>query len=144
LENLFGGYHAEDKTRQCILSQDDVPASWRYRVDRRELPRGDVINARFGWRYSVVDETAGATVLTVETGTIGTLPPVQTIVAVCSRYSGPLKCDFGLEPGSTLVPIGYKSLPPGYLPLVEVEDPDTWEIGILARALSLEPRTRAD
>jgi hypothetical protein len=43
-----------------------------------------------------------------------------------------------------VVPIGHKLLPPNYPNFVELEDPDTWEIGILARALSLESRTRAD
>lgn len=144
LFNLFDGDHDTDKTRQCILSQDDLPARWRYRIERRELPRGDVINARFGWRYSAIDETTGAAIVTVETGTIGTLPLVQTIIVVCWLYSGPLKCDFSLERGSTLIPIGYKLPPRGYSPLIELDEPDTWEIGILARALSLEPRTRAD
>jgi hypothetical protein len=144
LVNLFHGDHDKDKTRRCILSQEDLPASWRYRIERRDLPKGDVVNARFGSRYSVIDETTGAAVLTVETGTIGTLPLVQTVMVVCSLYSGLLKCDFGLERDPTRVPIGYKLLPASYSPLVESEDPDTWEIGILARALSLEPRTRAD
>jgi hypothetical protein len=144
LENLFQGQHDIDKTRQCILSQDDLPASWRYRIESHELPRGNFINARFGSSYSVIDEATSTPVLTVETGTIGILPLVQTITAICSTYSGPLKCSFGLERDPTLVPIGYKSLPPGYSQFVKLEDPDTWEIGILARALSLEPRTRAD
>jgi hypothetical protein len=144
LVNLFHGDHDKDKTRQCILSQDDLPASWRYRLERRDLLKGDVINARFGSHYSVIDETTGAAVLTVETGTIGTLPLVQTIIVVCSLYRGALKCDFGLERDPALVPIGYKLLRRGYAPFVELEDPDTWEIGILGRALSLEPRTPAD
>jgi hypothetical protein len=144
LVNLFDGDHAKDKTRQCILSQDDLPASWRYRIERHELAKADVINARFGWRYSVLDETTGTTVLEVETGAIGTLPAVQTAIAVCGLYSGPLKCEFGLDRSATLVPVGYKFLPAGYSPFVETDDPDTWEIGILARALSLEPRERTD
>ncbi len=141
--NLFGGYHDSDKTRQCILSQNDLPASWRYRIESQYLPEGDFINARFGSRYSVIDETTSATLLTVETGVIGTLPPVQTITAICSLYSGPLKCSVGLLRSSTLVPIGHKLAPSGPY-FVELEAPDTWEIGILARALSLQPRTRAD
>ncbi|WP_079537281.1 hypothetical protein [Bradyrhizobium lablabi] len=144
--DLFGGYHDNDKTRQCILSQNDLPASWRYRIESQYLPEGegDFINARFGSRYSVIDETTSATLLTVETGAIGTLPPIQTITAICSLYSEPLKCRVGLLPSSTLVPIGYKLPPSGTPNFVELEDPDTWGIGILARALSLQPRTRAD
>jgi hypothetical protein len=42
------------------------------------------------------------------------------------------------------VPIGYKLPVAGISHFVELEDPDTWEIGILARALSLQPRTRKD
>lgn len=142
--DLFRGYHDQDKTRQCILSRNDLPASWRYRIESSYLPEGDVINARFGSRYSVIDETSGATLLTVETGAIGTLPPVQTITAICSAYSDPLKCQIGLLPCSALVPIGHKLAPSGIPGFVELEDPDTWEIGILARALSLQPRSRAD
>jgi hypothetical protein len=84
---------------------------------------------------SVIDETSRATLLSVETGAIGTLPPVQTIIAICSTYSGPLKCGIELFPSSTLVPIGHKLAPAGVSNFVELEDPDTWEIGILARAL---------
>lgn len=144
LEDLFHGNHDRDKTRQCLLSEDDLPTSWRYRIESRYLTEGDLINARFGSVYSVVDETTNMTVLAVETGTIGTLPPVQTITLICSVYSGPLKCSFGLLRATTLIPIGYKLLPPNYPSFAELDDPDTWEIGILARALSLEPRTRAD
>jgi hypothetical protein len=143
-DDLFGGYHDSGKTRQCILSQDDVAASWRYRLESKYLPEGDFINARFGSRYSVIDETTNATLLTVETGAIGTLPMIQTITAICSLYSGPLNCHVALLRSSTLVPVGYK-IPQGGIPqFFELQDPDTWEIGILARALSLQPRTRAD
>jgi hypothetical protein len=144
--DLFGGYHDSDKTRQCILSRNDLPASWRYRIESQYLAEseGDFINARFGSRYSVIDEITSATLLTVETGAIGTLPPIQTITAICSLYSGSLKCRVGLLPSLTLVPIGHKLPPSGIPHFVELEDPDTWEIGILARALSLQPRTRAD
>jgi hypothetical protein len=134
------------KTRQCILLQNGLPASWHYRIEGRYLPRdkGDFTNERFGSRYSVIDEAGGKTLLTVETGTIGTLPPVQTITVICSAYSGAPRCGFGLFPSSTLVPIGYKLPVAGIPHFVELEDPDTWEIGILARALSLQPRTRKD
>jgi hypothetical protein len=142
--DLFRGYHDQDKKRQCILSRNDLPASWRYRIESSYLPEGNTINPRFGSRYSVIDETSGATLLTVETGAIGTLPPIQTITAICSVYSGPLKCRVGLLPSSTLVPIGHQ-LPLSGIPyFAELEDLNTWEIGILARALSLQLRTRAD
>jgi hypothetical protein len=91
MANLFQGDHDKDKTRQCILSQDNLATNWRYRIERRDLLNGDVVNARFGWHYSVIDETTSAAVLTVETGTIGTLPLVQTVIVVCSLNSGPLK-----------------------------------------------------
>ena len=144
MDDLFGGYHDSDKTRQCVLSQEGLAASWRYRIESQYLPEGDFINARFGSRYSVIDETTGATLLTVETGAIGTLPTIQTIMAICSLYSGPLKCSVGLLRASTLIPIGYKIPPSATSRFVDPQDPDTWEIGILARSLSLQPRTRAD
>lgn len=142
--DLFRGYHDQGKTRQCILSRNDLPASWRYRIQSSYLPEGNSINPRFGSRYSVIDETSGATLLAVETGAISTLPPIQTITAICSVYSGPLKCRVGLSPSSTLVPIGHKLMPSEIPYFADLEDPNTWEIGILARALSLQPRTRSD
>lgn len=142
--DLFAGAHDSDKTRQCILSRNDLPASWRYRIESQYLAQGNIINPRFGARYSVIDETTGATVLAVETGSIGTLPPVQTVTVICSFYSGPLNCSAGLVRGPTLVPIGHKLRPRGIPNFADLEDPDMSEIGILARALSLQPRTRAD
>jgi hypothetical protein len=144
LEDLFHGNHDRDKTRQCLLSQSGLPATWRYRIESRYLTGGDTINARFGSVYEVIDQTTDAPLLTVETGTIGTLPPVQTIILICSLYSGPLTCHFELQRDEAMIPIGYKLPPPNYSNFADLDDPETWEIGILARALSLEPRTRSD
>jgi hypothetical protein len=115
---------AADRRRQCHLYVDEC-VTW---------PK----------RTSDIYEIASATLLTVETGVIGTLPPIRTITAICSLYSGSLKCSVGLLPSSTLVPIGHKLPPSGIPHFVELEDLETWELGILARALSLQPRTRAD
>jgi hypothetical protein len=145
--DLFPAYKGADKTRQCLISQDGLPAVWRYRIIREEsLRRGDWMNQRFGTDFTVIDDRAGKTVLQVETASIRTLPPILTLVAGCTiaGSGAPRTCEILPWGSSRLVPAGYKPRTDKGNPFTPTVDPAHSEVAALAKALGLEPRLPTD
>jgi hypothetical protein len=134
-------------TRQCILMQDGLPAEWRYRIKGEYLVEEDTRYYRhFGRKWTVFDEKTGAQLVSVEVGGFKTLPAVQTVIAGCALHSGAARwiCGTGLMREMSFIPVGYKKRSDRGNVFIPINDPDTWEITPLARALSLEPRKTTD
>jgi len=145
--DLFASYKGGDKTRQCILSQDGLAGDWRYRI------KGEYINEReaalyrhFGSRWTVSDDRTGAKLVSVEVGGFNPLPPIQTVFAGCALNSGAARwdCAAGLMREGAFIPVGFKKRTDGGNNFIPTNDPDTWEITVLARALSLDLRQPTD
>jgi len=146
-KDLFPTYGPSEKTRQCIISQDGLPAEWRYRIKSDYInTTSDFYTKRFGRKWTVIDERTGQNLLSVEVGGIKTLPPIPMIYAGCMLNSGAPSwdCNFGLMQGADFMAIGYKKRTDNGNPFIPTKDPDTWEISALARALSLELRRPTD
>jgi hypothetical protein len=121
-------------TTQCIVLEIVPTLNARYSIEGTRTD-GDIINPRYGQRYRLIDTTNNTTLVSVETATIMTLPPIQTIVAGCTLIGGPAAdwpCGFGFAASSEPVRVGVGPIQ------TALDDPT---IGLLARALSLEPRT---
>lgn len=133
--------------RQCIISQDGLLAEWHYRIMGEYLKEeNDLLYRHFGSRWVVFDERSGAQLGSVEIGGFQALPPVQTVTAGCALDSGAARwvCGTSLMHELAFVPVGYRQRTDRGSRFIPINDPDTWEITPLARALSLEPRRVTD
>jgi hypothetical protein len=146
ISDLFFSYKGEDKSRQCIVSQYGVPAEWRYRITVELAPSDSLLFQRFIRKWTVVDDRTGAKLLSVEAGGFKTLGVIPMFYAGCSLNSGAARwdCGAGVMYASSLIPAGYKPRIGGGYGFGDMNDPDTWEISALARALSLELRQPTD
>jgi hypothetical protein len=146
-------YHYKgNKTRQCILSQNGLPAEWRYRITTNYTyaqDRASSLFTRYGRAFEIFDERDNRMLGTVTVATLTPFPIVPWIVAGCGLNSGAAKwqCSWGLTKGGTPIAAGYKPRPandPQKNPFIPSLDPETWEVTQLARTLGLEPRQPTD
>lgn len=150
-KDIFYHYRG-NKTRQCILSQDGLPAEWRYRITGNYSYAADQASslfARRGETFEIFDERDKRTLGTIEVATFTPFPVVPWIVAGCGLNSGAAKweCGWSLTKGETSIAAGYKRRAaddPQTNPFIPSLDAETWEVTQLARALGLEPRQPTD
>jgi hypothetical protein len=146
--DLFPSYKGPDKSRQCIIQQDRLPAQWRYRIKADGTRSNNVAVRSYGTKWTVFDGQRAEPLLTVEVRELFTVLPIPLLLAGCGLNSGAARWDCGATLMGSLFPTtaGYKGglntltmnpPPPG-------SDVDTWQISALARALSLEARQPTD
>lgn len=170
-KDLFPYWRGE-KTRQCILEQDNLPADWRYRINvtdtsftgtkSLDVKSSDVtsigtkftdtshrvdaflFDRRQSKIFDIFDERDKRRLATIEVTSFATFPIVPVFVAACGidQSFKRLGCAFGLLKAGPIIDAGFKPFRPGN---PEPAQPaDTWEIMPLARALGLEPRLPTD
>jgi hypothetical protein len=146
-------YHfVGNKTRQCILSHDGLPAEWRYRIAANYTYAEDRASSFFtrrGKAFEIFDERDKHTLGIIEIATFVPFPVIPWIVAGCGLNSGAAKwqCGWGLTKGGTSIAAGYKPRAaddPQKNPFIPSLDAETWEVTQLAKALGLEPRQPTD
>jgi hypothetical protein len=150
-KDIFYYYHG-NKTRQCILSQDGLPAEWHYRITANYTYTKDHASSLFtrrGKAFEIFDERDKRILGTIEVATFTPFPVVPWIVAGCGLNSGAAKwqCGWNLTKGGTSIAAGYKPRAaddPQTNPFTPSLDAETWEVTQLARALGLEPRQPTD
>jgi hypothetical protein len=150
-KDIFYNYQGA-KTRQCILSQDGLPAEWRYRIKASYTYAQDRASSLFerrGKAFEIFDDRDNRSLGTIEIATLTPFPVVPWIVAGCSLNSGAPKwqCGWGLIKGGSAIVAGYKARAandPQKNPFIPSADAETWEVTQLARALGLEPRQPTD
>jgi hypothetical protein len=112
-KDIFYFYHA-NKTRQCILSQDGLPAEWRYRITANYTYTDDRASSLFtrrGKTFEIFDERDKSMLGTIEVATFTSFPVVPLIVAGCGLNSSAAKwqCFWGLMKEGTSIAAGYKT-----------------------------------
>ncbi|MGL4489764.1 MAG: hypothetical protein ACRCU5_10015 [Rhizobiaceae bacterium] len=145
-------YYPGKKTLQCILSQDSLPANWRYRIKGSytyEKDRASWLFKRYGSMHEIFDDKQDTKLGTIETATFYPMPTVPKIFAGCGLNSGAAKwqCSWGFVHGSTPYAAGYKQrskTDPQRNPFTPSQDPETWGSYQLAKALGLEMRQPMD
>lgn len=150
-KDIFLHYKGE-KTRQCIISQDGLPADWRYRIKGNYTSRKNTASwlfTRYGRSYDIYDDEAGRLLGTVEVASFSPLLPVPFIAAGCALNSGAPSwdCFAGLMKQGITFHAGYKGRSTQERKrsrFARSDDPETWEISALAKALGLEPRQPTD
>ena len=145
-------YYPGKRTRQCILSQDGLPAEWRYRITARYTYAEDQETSLFtrrGTAFEIFDERDKRSLGTIVVATFTPFAAVPWIIAGCGLNSGAAKwqCGFSLTKGVSYITAGAKvraADDPQKNPFIPSLDSETWEVTQLARALGLEPRQPTD
>lgn len=148
INDLFKHYSGPNKTRQCILSSEGLPASWRYRIHGQYTSpknRPSWLFKRSGHDYEIIDDVENRVLGKIEYARISTFPIIPFVTAGCiSVGSSRWECTLGPQTFATTVMAGYPKLARAKFPYRPSTNPDDWEITPLAKALGLEPRRPTD
>jgi hypothetical protein len=145
-------HYPGNKTRQCILSQDGLPAEWRYRITANYTYAKDQASSLFtrrGKAFEIFDERNKRLLGTVEVATFTPIAIVPRIFAGCGLDGGAAKwvCTWGLTKDGRSIAAGYQlraADDPQKNPFIPSLDAETWEVTQLARALGLAARQPTD
>jgi hypothetical protein len=147
--DIFYNYPAP-RSRQCILSQDGLPAEWRYRITADYIFEDDryaTLFKRYGKRFEIFDDQNKRLLGTIEVVSFVPISAVPWIVAGCNPGSSGANCIWYLVKYGTPILAGLKARAasdPQKNQYVPSRDPETWEITPFAKALGLELRQPTD
>jgi hypothetical protein len=142
--DLFPSYKGANKTRQCILQKDGPAGEVHYRIEAALFSSETPLIKNFGTKWTVYDVQSGAAIAHAEAAAFRVITPIPLLLAGCGLVDNPAswRCDAGMRKGSALTTVGYRPDKDG--DFFRTPDPQTWDIGPLGRALSLQPREPTD
>jgi hypothetical protein len=142
--DLFPDYKGADKTRQCILQKDGPPGEVPYRLEFEPQSAETYLIKRFGTKWTVYDVKTGAALLSVQSAEFSVIEPIPLLLAGCGLVDSPpsWQCAVQMMKESTYTGAGYR--PDSERSVFRSRDPQSWDIGPLGRALSLQPRLPTD
>jgi hypothetical protein len=143
--DLFPLYKGNDKTRQCILQKDGPPGEVHYRIETASVSSETYLLKQFGTKWTVYDVQTGAPVTSAQSAEFSVIKPIPILLAGCGLVDNPSSwhCD-GPQMMKDRINTDAGPRPDQDGDMFRTSDPQTWEIGPLGRALSLQPRQPTD
>jgi hypothetical protein len=142
--DLFLYYKGADKTHQCILQKDGPAGEVHYRIEAESSSSESYLIKRFGTKWTVYDVQTNMPLTSAQSAGFSVIEPIPMVLAGCGLVDNPSswRCDAQMMKESVYTGAGYRpSNDPGAF---RSRDPQTWDIGPLGRALSLQPRQPTD
>jgi len=142
--DLFPYYKGTDKTRQCILLKNGPPGEVHYRIEAASFSSETYLIKGFGTKWTVYDVQTGAVLTSAQSAAFTVIEPIPLLLAGCGLVDNPpsWRCGAQMMKESTYTGAGYR--PDHGWDVFRSRDPQTWDIGPLGRALSLQPRQPTD
>jgi hypothetical protein len=142
--DLFPNYKGADKTQQSILQKDGPAGEVHYRLEIDPVSSETLLIKSFGTKWTVYDVQTGATLTSAQSAQFSVIEPIPVLFAGCGLVDNPSswQCDAQMMKESTYTGAGYR--PDHGSDVFRSRDPQTWDIGPLGRALSLQPRQPND